>query len=243
MQNGERVPQTGQAGCRWKQPQQAAGCGRWWAPAPAACLPWRGLMCGSLTSERLPSPHMHGSQPLRCCDTGPLCLHLVARGSQRLTPDPRWPGRAILHCGQPPTRQAALPNTTPLRRARCPQDGQDGAVRGPEPCSEVTPVVQSCLDKRHRVLRTSRDGARHLSAVPSGVHNGITWEGWVQWQEPPWNPQMPQSPQQSYWIRWAARLGQRGGRSTEQGRSPSPADEPAPRGPPLTEPAEPAATW
>lgn len=175
-------------------------------------------------------PRMHGSQPLRCCDTGPLCLHLVARGSQRLTPDTRWPGRAILHCGQPSTRQAALPATTPLRRAQGPQDGQDRAARGPEPYSEVTPVLQSCLDKRHRILTMSRDNrACHLSAVPSGVHAGIIWEGLVQWQERPWSPQMPQSPQQSCWIPRAARLGQRRGRSTEQGRSLSPADVPARR--------------
>ena len=75
----------------------------------------------------------------------------------------------------------------------------------------------------------SRDNrACHLSAAPSGVHAGISWEGLVQWQEPPWSPQMPQSPQQSCWVPGAARLGQRGGRSTEQGRSPGPADVPAP---------------
>ena len=29
------------------------------------------------------SPHVHGSQLPRCCDRGPLCLHLMARGSHR----------------------------------------------------------------------------------------------------------------------------------------------------------------
>ena len=67
--------------CWWKQRQQASGWGRWWAGAPEARP--AGRTCRSLTSERLPSPHVHGSQLPRCCDRGPLCLHLMARGSHR----------------------------------------------------------------------------------------------------------------------------------------------------------------
>lgn len=194
--------------CCWcTQRQQASGWGCWWTGAPAARP--AGRVCRSLTSERLPSPRVHGSQLLRCCNTGPLCLHLVARGSHRVTPDPRWPGRAIPPCGQPPARQAALPTTAPLCRARCPQDGQDGAVGGPETCNKVVPVVQSCLDKRRHVLRASRgETARHLSAVSSGVRAGIIWKG-------QWNPQTPRSPGWSHWIRSDAGPGQRDRRSTE----------------------------
>lgn len=149
MQNSECVHRQDRLCC--KQPQQASGWRRQWTGAPAARP--AGRMCRSLASERRPSPGVRGSQLLHCCDTGPLSLHLVARGSHRVTPDPGRLGRAIPPCGQPPTRQAALPTTTPLRRARCPQDGQDGAVRGPETCNKVVPVVHSCPDQRRRSLR------------------------------------------------------------------------------------------
>ena len=138
--------------CCWcKQRQQASGWGRWWAGAPEARP--AGRACRSLTSERLPSPHVHGSQLPRCCDRGPLCLHLMARGSHRplLTqggrdvPSTLW--AATSSAGSAPHHCSPLQSTVPTRRPRWSSQGardmQQSCACSPVLPGQASPSPQS----------------------------------------------------------------------------------------------------
>lgn len=148
-----------------------------------------------------------GSQLLHCCDTGP-CPYIswpeAVTGS--LLTQGGWD--APSHPVGSHQLGAALPTTT-LRRARCPQDGQDGAT-------EARDMQQSCA--RGPLLPgpaspQPSERARWREPATSqlcrqGVCAGTIWEG-------QWNPQTFRSPQRSPWIQSAARLGERDGRGTE----------------------------